>query len=101
MEKLHRNLLSVIKLALTGESSPIDSDLDYKEIFKISRTHQIIPLVFDGLYKANGQFEGFEQFREYTFRLISRDQNQLYYLKKSSHYLMQTALSICFSRALP
>ncbi len=82
MEKLHINLLSAIKLALTGESAPIDKDLDYKEIFKISRTHQIIPLVFDGLYKANGQFEGFENFRNVTFQLIRRDQNQLYYLKK-------------------
>ncbi len=82
MEKLHRNLLSVIKLALTGESAPIDNDLDYKEIFKISRTHQIIPLVFDGLYKAKGNFEGFENFRNYTYRLIGRDQNQLHYLKK-------------------
>ena len=82
MEKLHRDLLSVIKLALTGESEPIDDDIDYKQIFSISKTHQIIPLVFDGLYKAKGNFEGFENFRNYTFCLIRRDQNQLYYLKQ-------------------
>ncbi len=82
MEKLHRNLLSVIKLALTGESEPIDDDLDFKQIFNIGKTHQIIPLVFDGLYKAKGNFEGFENFRNYTFCLIRRDQNQLYYLKQ-------------------
>ena len=82
MEKLHRDLLSVIKLALTGESEPIDDDIDYKQIFNISKTHQIIPLVFDGLYKAKGNFEGFENFRNYTFCLIRRDQNQLYYLKQ-------------------
>ncbi len=82
MEKLHRNLLSIIKSSLTGESVSIDDDLDYKQLFTISRTHQIIPLVFDGLYKAKGNFNGFEHFRNYTFRLISRDQNQLHYLKK-------------------
>lgn len=81
MEKLHRDLLSVIKLALTGKSEPID-DIDFKQIFNISKTHQIVPLVFDGLYKAKGNFEGFENFRNYTFCLIRRDQNQLYYLKQ-------------------
>lgn len=82
MEKLHRNLLSVVQLALTGESSTVDDDIDYKEIFNISMKHQILPLVFDGLYKAKGNFEGFDNFRNHTFRLIRRDQNQLHYLKQ-------------------
>ncbi len=82
MEKLHRNLLSLIKLALTGESAPIDSDIDFKQLLSISAKHQIFPLVFDGLYKAKGNFEDAEQYRKYTFKLIGYDQNQLYFLKK-------------------
>lgn len=82
MDKLHRNLLSIIKLALTGEPVAIDDDLDYKELFILSRTHHILPLVFDGLYKAKGNFDGMEPYRNYTFQLISRDQTQLYYLKQ-------------------
>lgn len=92
MEKLHRDLLSVIKLALTGESEPIDDDIDYKQIFSISKTHQIIPLVFDGLYKAKGNFKGFENFRNYTFGLIRRDQNQLYYLKQIESLLNENGI---------
>lgn len=82
MEKLHRNLLSIIKLVLTGESVSIDDDLDYKKLFELSRTHHITPLVFDGLYKAKGNFDGIEYFKNYTFQLIGRDQNQLHYLKQ-------------------
>lgn len=82
MEKLHRNLLSIIKSALTGEVVDIDDDLDYKQLFALSKIHHITPLVFDGIYKAKGNFDGIEQYRNYTFQLIGRDQNQLYYLKK-------------------
>ncbi len=82
MEKLHRNLLSLVKLALTGESAPIDSDINCKEILSLSAKHQIFPLVLDGLYKANGDFDGIEEYRKRSFQLIRRDQNQLFFLKK-------------------
>ena len=82
MEILHKNLLLAIKSALTGDTVSIDDDLDYEKIFAISRTHQIVPLVFDGLYKAKGNFEGIEYFKHYTFKMIGRDQNQLFTLRK-------------------
>jgi hypothetical protein len=82
MEKLHRNLLSLVKLALTGESASIDSDIDYKQLISLSTKHQIFPLVFDGLYKAKGSFQGIDQCRKHVFHIVGRDQNQLYFLKK-------------------
>ena len=82
MEKLHRNLLSLVKMSLTGEVMPIDDDLDYEQILTLSSRHQIFPLVLDGLYKAKVNLEGIEKYRKHTFELIKRDQNQLYFLKK-------------------
>lgn len=82
MENLHKNLLLAIKTALTGNTVAIEDDLDYEKIFAISRTHQIVPLVFDGLYKAKGNFEGIEYFKHYTFKMIGRDQNQLFTLRQ-------------------
>lgn len=82
MEKLHRNLMSLIKLALTGESAPIDGDVNFEEILSLSAKHQIFPLVLDGLYKTKGDFDQIEKYRQLAFKLIKRDQNQLYFLKK-------------------
>ena len=82
MEKLHRNLLSLVKLALTSESAPIDNDIDYRKLLSLSAKHQIFPLVFNGLYKAYGSFDGIDQCRKHVFQIVGRDQNQLYFLKK-------------------
>lgn len=81
LEKLHRDLLSVIKLALTGDAVSLDN-VDYKQLLTLSAKHQIFPLVFDGLYKAKGNFDDIDEYRNYVFQLIGRDQNQLYFLKK-------------------
>lgn len=82
MEKIYRNLLSIIKTSLTGEVVSIDDDIDYKQLFSLSAIHHIVPLVFDGLYKIKGSFDGIELYRNYTYQLIGHDQNQLYCLKK-------------------
>lgn len=82
MLKKHRNLLSIIKSALTDNPTTIDDMVDYEELFELSKKHQIIPLVFHGLYKVKGNFEGSEKFKDYTMRLLFHDQNQLYCLRQ-------------------
>ena len=73
MQKTNRNLLSIIKYVLTDTVVTLDDDLDYKELFILSRKHQITPLVFDGLYKIKGDFEGMEHFKNFTLSLILDD----------------------------
>lgn len=82
VEKLHRDLLSIIKFALTEESISIDDEIDIKELLTLSNKHQIFPLVFDGIYKLKGNFENIDQYQKHVFNLIALDQNQLYFLKK-------------------
>lgn len=82
MLKKYKNILTLIKIALTDSSANIDELLDYDELFELSRKHQIIPLVFHGLYKIVRDFESKEKYYNYTFRLMCHDQNQLYWLNK-------------------
>lgn len=82
MQKTNRNLLSAIKVALTNTVVPLNDDIDYKELFMLSRKHQITPLVFDGLYKIKGDFDGMGHFKNFTFAALFRDQSQLACLKQ-------------------
>lgn len=76
MQKTNRNLLSIIKFVLTDTPVTLDDELNYKELFLLSRKHQITPLIFDGLYKLKGEFKGMEHFKNVTFSLLFKDQNQ-------------------------
>lgn len=82
MQKFHRDFLSIIKTALTGAPISVDDNLDYKEIFMLSKKHHIVPLVFQGLYNIKETFEGIDSFKKYTFQLLFHDQNQLHCLKQ-------------------
>ena len=82
MKNTYRNLLKIIKSSLFDNLVVIEDDLDYKEILELSKKHQIIPLVSNGLYKYYGNIAEIEEFRTYTYKLICHDQNQLYYLDK-------------------
>lgn len=82
MQKTYKQLLSAIKTALTDTVIALDGDIDYKELFMLSRKHQITPLVFDGLYKIKGEFGGMEHFKNFTIAAVFRDQNQLACLKQ-------------------
>ncbi len=82
MRKTSKNLISIIKFALTGAPVSVDDELDYKEIFLLSRMHQITPLVFDGLYKLKGNFNGMEHFKNFTFNFLFMNQNQIACLKQ-------------------
>lgn len=79
----YKFLFSIIKASLVGEIEPIDdSAIDYNELFELSKSHQIIPLVCDGLYKSKVNSEKKEMFTNYTISLFCRDQNQLFCLRK-------------------
>ena len=54
MSEKHRYLLSVIKAALVDDCSFAQGECDIEELFEISKKHQIVPLVFHGLYKLKG-----------------------------------------------
>ena len=82
MQKLHRNLISLAKVALTDEPIITDDGLDYNELLKLSVEHHIVPLIFQGLYKTKKDFDSFKTFRSYTLQLIIRDHNQVEGLKK-------------------
>ncbi len=82
MQKLYKNLLTIIKSVLTEVPVTIEDELDYKELYLLSKKHQITPLVYDGLYKIKGKFNGTEQFKKLTLPLLFVDQNQLACLKQ-------------------
>ncbi len=82
MQKLYKNLLTIIKSVLTEVPVTIEDELNYKELYLLSKKHQITPLIFDGLYKIKGSFDGSEQFKKLTLPLLFIDQNQLACLKQ-------------------
>ncbi len=82
MQKLYKNLLTIIKSVLTEVPVTIEDELNYKELYLLSKKHQITPLVYDGLYKIKGNFNGTEQFKNLTLPLLLIDQNQLACLKQ-------------------
>ncbi len=83
MSNKYKFLFSIIKASLTSEIETIeDSAIDYDELFNLSKSHQIIPLVCDGLYKLKINFEKKELFTNCTMSLLCRDQNQLFWLRK-------------------
>ena len=92
MIKTHKILLYLIKSALTDTSSQIDGILDHEELFALSKKHQIIPLVFQGLYITYGNFDGSEKFRNATLRLMCHDQNQIGCLSRIEQAFSQNGI---------
>lgn len=92
MPNKYKNLFSIIKTALTNASACLDNALDIEALFNLSKKHQIIPLVFQGLYKAKGDFEGSEKFKSHTIRLLCHDQNQLYCISQIEHAFIQNGV---------
>lgn len=80
VQKKHKDLFLIIKAALTDSSETVDGEIDYEELFVLSRKHQIVPMVLQGLYNTVGDFEAKEKFYEYTFYLMCHNQNQTYWL---------------------
>lgn len=82
MVKKYSNLFSIIKTALIGSREYVTGGIDYSELFDISKKHQIVPLVFQGLYKIFGDFEEKDRYYKQTIRLMSFDNNQQRWLRK-------------------
>lgn len=82
MQKLYRDFFSIIKAALTDEPVELSNDIDYEQIFTLSKKCKVVPLVCHGLYTALGNFPELEIFKKYTFFMIGRDQNLMSCLKK-------------------
>ena len=82
MVKKYSNLFSIIKTALIDSREPLTGQLDCSELLDISKKHQIVPLVFQGLYKLLGDFEQKDVFRQYVIRLMYVDHNQQSWLNK-------------------
>ena len=82
MQKNHNDLLNVIRSALIGDVEIDANDIDFDSLFDLSKKHQIIPLVFQGLHKTVGKFDGEEKYHQAVFKLMMRDQNQLYWTSK-------------------
>ena len=80
VQKKHKDLFLIIKAALTDSSETVDGEIDYEGLFVLSRKHQIVPMVLQGLHNAVGDFEAKEKFYEYTFYLMCHNQNQTYWL---------------------
>lgn len=82
MQLNHRILLDAIKTALTETNSLENPEVDYDELLLLSKKHQIIPLVFQGLYNAIGDFPENGKFYSYTIQLMCHDQKQVYSLEQ-------------------
>jgi hypothetical protein len=70
-------ITKLIKSALTGEKATIANDVDWNNIYKICKSHQIIPLVFSGIANSNIKFEGYEDFFNISAQQMFLDQQQV------------------------
>lgn len=75
MLKEYSDILAVVKSVLTD--SPLKIAPDFDKLFELSRKHQIIPMVYSGLYKSEEITDIPLKFENSTLRLLLHDQQQL------------------------
>ena len=78
MQKIHRDIIDLIKVAITGENVIINDSLDIESIIEIAIKHQILPCIAEGLYQSKNFSNA--NIKDMLWKSILRDQNQLYEL---------------------
>ncbi len=76
MNKTYMDVLSLIKSALTNEKAEISETVDWEQILRISKRHQIIPLIYYGIQNSNLHCPQVQSFAQGTMRAVLVEQNQ-------------------------
>lgn len=82
MTNTEKTLITLIKSALSGKKLAIPTDTDWGKVFKISKRHQIIPLVYYGIVNSGLEFDLKAQFFNFTVQATMIEENQLFELQK-------------------
>ena len=82
MTNTEKTLITLIKSALSGKKLAIPTDTDWEKVFKISKRHQIIPLVYYGIVNSGLEFDLKAQFFNFTVQATMIEENQLFELQK-------------------
>ena len=76
MKSLHRDFFACIKAALTGEAASLAREMPIAEMYALAKAHQIVPLVYQGLYLSETDLSAAEEMRMKTLKLAMGDQLQ-------------------------
>ncbi len=77
MNQLHRDIFSCIKAALTEEGASLSASLNVQEILSIAKAHQMIPIVYQGLFLSGADLSDAVEMKKKTLQLTMYDQMQL------------------------
>ncbi len=76
MKSLHRDIFACIQAALTGEAAALSRELPIAEMYEIAKAHQIVPLVYHGLYLSEADLSAATEMQTKTLQLTVGDQLQ-------------------------
>lgn len=81
MKSAEKAVILLIKSALSGEKQVMPMDLDWENVLKISKRHQIVPLVYYGIVNSGLEFDLKSEFFALTVQATMVEQNQLFELE--------------------
>lgn len=81
MKSAEKAVILLIKSALSGEKQIMPTNLDWEKVLKISKRHQIVPLVYYGIVNSGLEFDLKSEFFALTVQATMIEQNQLFALE--------------------
>ena len=84
MDGLQTGVIALIKSALTGEKADIPENFDWDNVLKISKKHNIVPIIYYGIKNSDIKLspEMEEKFSQIVLLGIMIDNNQEYEIKE-------------------
>ncbi len=84
MNNFQRDVIALIKSAITFQKVSLSSDVDWQRIFNLAKKHQIFPLIYYGAVNLGIALDAdmMKLLEMYTLNYLMIDQRQLYELAK-------------------
>ena len=94
MNLLQRGILDLLKACLTGQKATPDDAFDWEFVYRIGKSHQILPMLYYGVLESEVEIP--EEIRgkleTVTFQSVFIDQNQLYEISQIKKQFEENAI---------